>query len=106
MVGFEVFARPLICKMLGLKTKEKRPVVEAKMTRNVTAALGRETHVRVRVFQENDQYLAEPVSARGSGTISTMTRANGYVVVPENREGLREGEVVRVQLFDTIYGRL
>jgi molybdopterin molybdotransferase len=76
------------------------------MTRKVTAALGRETHVRVRVFQENDQYLAEPVSARGSGTISTMTRANGYVVVPENREGLREGEVVRVQLFDTIYGRL
>jgi molybdopterin molybdotransferase len=106
MVGFEVFARPLICMMLGLKTEEKRPVVEAKMTRKVTAALGRETHVRVRVFQENDQYLAEPVSARGSGTISTMTRANGYVVVPENREGLGEGEVVRVQLFDTIYGRL
>jgi molybdopterin biosynthesis enzyme len=34
--------------------------------------------------------------------ISTMTRANGYVVVPENREGLEEGERVSVQLFDTV----
>jgi len=34
--------------------------------------------------------------------ISTMTKANGYVVVPENREGLEEGEHVSVQLFDTV----
>jgi molybdopterin molybdotransferase len=46
--------------------------------------------------------LAEPISARGSGSISTMTRANGYVIVPENREGLLEGEVVQVYLFDVI----
>ncbi len=99
ITGFEIFARPLICKMLGLQKEETRPTVEAKMTRKVATALGRKNFVRVRVFQKNDDFAAEPVSAKGSGTISTMTRANGYVIVPENREGLAEGETVTVHLF-------
>jgi molybdopterin molybdotransferase len=39
------------------------------------------------------------VSARGSGAISTMTRGNGFVIVPEDREGVAEGEAVTVHLF-------
>jgi len=101
MFGFEVFARPLILKMLGAE-HESRPVVKAKLTRRTTTALGRRTFVRVRVFQRNGEFYAEPISARGSGIISTMTKANGYVVVPENREGLEEGETVLVHLFDTV----
>jgi molybdopterin molybdotransferase len=54
------------------------------------------------VFQRNGEFLAEPVSARGSGVISTMTRANGFVVVPENREGLTKEESVSVHLFDNV----
>lgn len=103
MFGFEVFARPLILKMLGAKC-EQRPVVNARLTRRTTTALGRRTFVRVRVFQRGGEFYAEPVSARGSGVISTMTRANGYVVVPENREGLEEGETVQVHLFDMLEG--
>jgi molybdopterin molybdotransferase len=99
--GFEVFARPLILKMLGIEN-EPRPVVAAKLTRRTSTALGRKTFVRVRVFQQNGEFYAEPISARGSGIISTLTRANGYVVVPENREGLEEGETVQVHLFDTL----
>jgi molybdopterin biosynthesis enzyme len=33
-----------------------------------------------------------------------MTRANGYTVVPEDREGLEEGELVTVQMFEQING--
>jgi molybdopterin molybdotransferase len=102
MIGFEVFARPLICRMLGLEHKETRPSVEAELTKKVSTALGRRNFVRVRVFQEKSEFFAEPVSARGSGLISTMTRSNGYVIVPENREGLAQGETVLVHLFDSI----
>lgn len=102
MFGFEVFAKPLICRLLGLKHEETRPIIKAKIFKKVTSALGRKTFVRVHVFQRNGEVFAEPVSARGSGIISTMTRANGYVVVPENREGLAEGESVSVHLFDTV----
>jgi molybdopterin molybdotransferase len=99
VIGFEVFARPLICKMLGMKHTEPRPTVNAVLTRKVAAALGRRTFVRVRVTLKNGEFLAEPISARGSGAISTMTRGNGFVVVPENRGGVTEGEVVMVRLF-------
>jgi molybdopterin molybdotransferase len=99
--GFEVFARPLILKMMGLR-QEPRPVVNARLTRRTSTALGRKTFVRVHVFQSKGELLAEPISARGSGIISTMIKANGYVIVPENREGLEEGETVTVHLFDTL----
>ncbi|MGA2309697.1 MAG: gephyrin-like molybdotransferase Glp [Candidatus Bathyarchaeia archaeon] len=104
IIGFEVFARPLICRMLGMKRVEPRLTVEAKMTRGIATALGRRNFVRVRVFRHDDELLAEPISARGSGMISTMTKANGFVIVPENREGLEEKEPVSVQLFDIVEG--
>ncbi|MEM3550444.1 MAG: molybdopterin molybdotransferase MoeA [Candidatus Bathyarchaeia archaeon] len=103
--GFEVFARPLILKMLGA-SHETRPAVMARLTRRVTTALGRKTFVRVRAYYCNGEFLAEPISSRGSGIITTLTKANGYVVVPENREGLEKGEEVQVHLFDTLEGGL
>ena len=102
MIGFEVFARPLICRMLGLEKEERRLVVKAKTTKRVSTVLGRKTFVRVHVSQHNGEFFAEPISARGSGIISTMTKANGYVVVPENREGLEKGETISVYLFDDV----
>jgi molybdopterin biosynthesis enzyme len=42
------------------------------------------------------------VSAKGSGSISTMTQSNGYVVVAENREGVSEGETVIVEMFGIV----
>jgi molybdopterin molybdotransferase len=102
IIGFEVFARPLICKMLGMKHIEPRPTVNAVMRRKVATALGRKTFVRVKVTQENNEFFAEPVSARGSGVISTMTRGNGFVIVPEDREGIIKNEKVIVHLFGTV----
>jgi molybdenum cofactor synthesis domain-containing protein len=104
MIGFDIFGRPLIRRMLGLKQAEPRPTVSAKITRRVNAALGRRTFVRVRVSRSRGEFLAEPVSAKGSGLISTITKSNGYVMVPENREGLEEGEIVSVHLFDNLEG--
>jgi len=102
MIGFEVFAKPVIGVLMGLEKEESRPVIKAKITKRITTALGRKTFVRVHVFKGDGEYLAEPISTRGSGIISTMTRANGYVVVPENIEGLDEGEAVLVHLFDVV----
>ena len=102
MFGFEVFAKPLLSRLQGLAQDETRPTVEARMSRKATGALGRRTYLRVLVSRKEKGFVAEPISARGSGILSTMTKANGYVVIPENREGLREGEIVSVHLLDNI----
>jgi molybdopterin molybdotransferase len=99
IVGFEVFGRPLISKMIGLKCEEQRPMLSAVMAKKVSGALGRKTYVRVKVKLSGNQLLAYPVSAKGSGTITTMTESNGFVVIPQNREGLTEGETVFVHMF-------
>jgi len=99
-VGFEAFARPTLLKLLGIN--EVRPAVEAKLTRRVAGALGRRVFLRVRVFERNGDFFAEPVRVTGSGVITTMTKANGYVIIPENREGVQVGESVRVHLFSSI----
>jgi molybdopterin molybdotransferase len=36
----------------------------------------------------------------GAGILSSVARADGFVVVPEQREGLEAGENVEVMLFD------
>jgi len=102
VIGFEVFGRPLLCKMLGMPKEEPRPIVTARLAKRVTSVLGRKTYVRVHVTQRNGVLIAEPVSAKGSGSISTMTMSNGYLIVPENREGVTEGETVTIHMFGVL----
>lgn len=100
-VGFEVFARPTILRFLGIK-EEGRARLKAKLTRRVAGVLGRRVILRVRVVEKDGVFLAEPIRIKGSSIITTMTKANGYVIIPEDREGLRENEVVMVHLFGTV----
>ena len=102
MLSFEVFGRPLISRMLGLQATESRPVLMARMKRKISTTLGRKNLVRVHVSREKGEFIADPISARGSSLFSTMTRSNGYVIVPENQEGLAEGEMVAVNMFEDL----
>lgn len=101
IVGFELFVRPVILALLGA-SKERRPMLKAKLARNVTSTLGFEVFLRVRVSFASGEFIAEPVRTRGSSILSSMTRSNGYVLIPPDREGLLAGEDVLVHLFDDI----
>jgi len=101
MIGFEVFARPILLKLLGVGN-ELRPVVKAKLTRRVPSTLGRQVFLRVCVFEREGEFFAEPVRIKGSGVLTTMTEANGYVIIPMDRGGLDENENVSVYLFDKL----
>lgn len=103
MIGFEVFARPVLLKLLGIEA-EPRPVLKAKLTRRISSELGRRVLLRVCAFEREGEFYAEPIRVKGSGILSTMTKANGYVIIPENCEILEEGEWVLVHLFAKIGG--
>jgi len=103
IIGFEVFARSVILTLLGARS-EPRPVVKARVTRRVAAALGRRVFLRVHTFERDGEFFADPVRVKGASVLSTMTKANGYVIIPESREGLEEGELVTVHLFDKVGG--
>jgi len=101
IIGFEVFARPVILKFLGIE-HEPRPMLKAKLTKRVTGVLGRRVYLRVSVQQKKGEFVVNPVHTKGSGLLSTLTKANGYVVIPEDREGLDQDETVVVHLFAPI----
>jgi molybdopterin molybdotransferase len=101
MIGFEVFVRPLLFQLLGIEN-EPRPTLKAKLTHRVASALGRRVFLRVRVYERDNEFFADPIRIKGSGILSTMTKANGYVIIPGDCEGLEEGESVIVHLFDKV----
>ncbi len=104
MIGFDAFVRPTILRLLGTED-EPVAVVRARMSRRVASAAGMRTFLRVIVNEIDGAYVADPVTTTGSGILSSMTQANGIVVIPEDKEGIEMNEDVTVTLFRPI-GRI
>lgn len=99
MVSFEVFARPAILTMLG-KTKFARPTVRAIFQEAITNDSQRRNFVRVVVEKRGEEYIARSTGEQGSGILTSVARANGLLVVPEDVTRVRAGEMVEIQLLD------
>ena len=93
------FLRPVL-KRMGHLPVEDHPTVEATLTRKVTSDPGTRTFVRVRVETDDGERQATPTRASGSGVLSSVALADGWVVVPEEREGIAEGETVAVENWE------
>ena len=99
MVTFELFARPAILKMLGKKNLSK-PTVSAVIESRVKNTDGRRVLVRAMVRREGDRYFARVSGPQGSGILTSMARANGLAIVPEDVDAVEEGETVQVLMLD------
>ena len=99
MVTFEQFARPAILKMLGKKDFVK-PWVRAVIEDDVKNTDGRRIFARVIVVKRGEQYYAHLTGAQGSGILTSMARANGLAVIPENTKGVKAGDIVKVQMLN------
>jgi len=102
MFGFETFVRPLILRMLGVP-HEKRHSIKAKLTRKVASTLGVRVYLRVRVYEKNGELFADLLGTHGSGILTSMTKATGYVIIPEERDKLEKGELVAVNVTGPIW---
>jgi len=99
MITFELFARPAILKMMGKKNLSK-PSVRAIMESSIENSDGRRIFARAVVRRENDRYFARVTGPQGSGILTSMARANGLVVVPEDAKAVKEGDTVEVLMLD------
>ena len=99
MVTFEVFARPAILKMMG-KTNLSKPTIEAILEGYIRNTDGRRVFARAIVNREGDRYVARTTGPQGSGILTSMSRANGLVIVPEDVESVKQGETVKVLMLD------
>jgi molybdopterin biosynthesis enzyme len=100
-VAFRVFAKPLIARILGTVV-DVEPIVRAKMARRVATPGGLRTFVRVKISRSEDGLTAEPIMASGAGVISSLTEADALLIIPEDSEGVDEGEEVELRLLRPI----
>jgi len=101
MITFEHFARPAILKMLG-KTEFAKPTIEAISQSRFKNTDGRRVYARAMVTRRDDRYYATSTGPQGSGILTSMAKANGLVIVPEDSEGVNPGDTVRVQMLDWV----
>lgn len=99
IVSFEVFARPAILTMLG-KHRFERPRVEAVLLEDAHNTAGRRNYIRVTVVRENGGYVARTTGEQGSGILTSITRANGLLAIPEDKVHIKRGERVHVYMLD------
>ncbi len=97
IMAFEQFVRPLISWMQGL-AEPGWHTVEAVMGRKMPSKLGLEEFLRVIVGRVQGRLVAMPLQ-RGAGVITSLVRADGLVQIPQESEGVQEGEPVRVRLL-------
>jgi molybdopterin molybdotransferase len=94
------FLRPAL-KTVGGLAPDDHPTTEARLDRKIRSEPGIRTFARVELDEADDGEAGEPIAtptrASGSGVLSSVALADGWVEVPEGREGIPEGETVSVQ---------
>ena len=99
MVTFELFARPAILKMMGKKNLAK-PTIEAVIENPVVNSDGRRIFARAVVEKRQGEYFARLTGSQGSGILTSMSLANGLVIVLEDKAGVEAGDIVQVMMLD------
>lgn len=99
LVGFESIIQPFLSRWSGTPVKKRR-IVKAKLARRVPTTPGIRHYLRVRLERDKESAIATPIAITGSGLLSSITKADGIVVIGEDLEGLEEGVEVEVELLE------
>lgn len=97
LIIFDQLVAPQLRRMASLPPLERK-TVRAKLSMKILSARGRREFVPVELVHEGDGVRARPI-LKGSGAITALSAADGYIEVPLEEEIIEEGKMVRVMLF-------
>ena len=99
MVAFEMFARPAIRTMLGMPNLA-RPMVPGVLTGPIFNGDGRRVYARVEVEKRDGIFYAAPTGPQGSNILTSMSRANGLAICPDDEASRQAGDAVDIIMLD------
>ena len=94
--AYDFLAGPAIRRLAGLPTAWPYGAASLPLAGKIASQLGRTDYVRVSLSERG----VVPIAAKGASILSSVTRADGFVVVPASSEGLPEGASVEVHFYD------
>jgi len=95
LVAYDFFAGPVVRTMGGLPAAFPYPMASLPLATRLVSQIGRTDYARVRVRSGR----VEPVAIGGASALSSVTSADGFVIIPAGSEGLPEGAEVEVHLY-------
>ncbi len=98
MVTFDQLVRPAMMKLGGHAVWE-RPTVKAIFKETFSKQTDRRHLLRGVLAYEGSDLVVRTTGKQGSGILTSMVKANGFIDVPEAVETLQPGDVVNVQLL-------
>jgi molybdopterin molybdotransferase len=99
LCAYDVFAGPIIRRLGGRPIGWPYRSVEAPLAQKLVSVVGRVDYARVRI----EQGRVAPLAVSGASILSSTTRADGFVIIPSDREGYRAGTTVTVMLYDDTF---
>ncbi|HYE81771.1 MAG TPA: gephyrin-like molybdotransferase Glp [Clostridia bacterium] len=96
VVIFKLFVEELIGRLLG--KNDERLFINALCSSNLHSSPGKETYQMVELEEGENSITAKPIHAK-SAAISQLSKAHGVIRIPVNKEGIKKGEAVKVELF-------
>jgi putative molybdopterin biosynthesis protein len=97
---FREFIAPVIRHLAG-RSEDPATVVPARLPMRVNSERGRTEYLLVGLVAADaarNEYTAYPMG-KGSGSVTTFSRADGFVIIPRQREYLEAGDVADVHLL-------
>jgi len=85
--------------MLGVDDLDK-PMIDAVLDDEIPSKDERRHYVRVCIDRREDGYHASLTGAQGSGILTSMVKANGLAVIPEDWTHAPAGARVKAMFFD------
>ncbi len=99
LVAFEELVRPALLKMMG-RTRLGRPTIEAVLEEPIVNQDGRRVYARAIVSKRKGVYYARLTGPQGSNLLTSMARANGLAICPEEVPVMERGQRVQVRMLD------
>lgn len=98
MVSFYQFVRPALKKMSGEKALYLK-TIEAISDEDLENKHGRTHFIRATIYVKDGIYHTRSTGDQGSGILTSMVKADGLIVIPEESGPKKAGDMVKVQLF-------
>jgi molybdopterin molybdotransferase len=95
LCAYDFFAGRAIRALGGRSRDWPYRQVQARLSRKLVSVVGRVDYARVHM----SGHSAEPLAISGASVLSSVTRADGFVMVPMDSEGFPEGSEVDVFLY-------
>jgi len=101
MLTFHLFVRPALWKLAGRRELFGRPFRAAALE-PMGKKTGRREFKRGILSYANDRWEVRTTGPQGSGILTSMTAANCFIVIEEERGDVAAGESVWVELFQAL----